>query len=175
MHQDARARIRAAMLGSIAAAVIIQVILGMVIALGVEALFTPYTLPGLAILLLIAGYVYTNLLASTRHSRETVRIAGLTGAVVAGIGVILGTLWEPIAGAILIVAAYYGELILGVRLRRDLEEYVNRGVKPFIYGMLTFILTLPLALVDNRLALIPFIGNLVKTAGLLQIYRELGR
>ncbi len=58
-------------------------------------------------------------------------------------------------------------------MRRDLEEHVNRGVNAFIGGMLVFILSLPLAVVDHRLAVIPFIGNLVKTLGLIQVYREL--
>ncbi len=164
-----------AMAGSIAAAIIIQAILTVVIARGVDSLYTPYILPGLAILLAIAGYVYRNLLASTIHSRSTVRVMGLLGALIAGVGVLVGLLWSPTAGAVLIVVAYYGELVLGVRLRRDLEEVGAAGVREFIYGMLIFILSLPLALLDNRLALIPFAGNLLKTYGLIHVYSSLSR
>lgn len=175
MSVDPRRFMAAAMAGSIAAAIIIQALLLAVILKGVDYLFTPLILPGLIALLAIAGYVYVNLVKATRHSRSTVRVAGLLGALVAGLGVAVGALEDPGTGAWLIVAAYYGELVLGVRLRRDLEEHVNRGVNAFIGGMLIFILSLPLALLDHRLALIPFLGNLVKTLGLVTVYRELAR
>ncbi len=168
-----RRLLASAMAGSILAAIIIEVILLVVMLRGLESLFTPYTLPGLAALLVIAGFVYTRLLRATRYSRPVVRVAGLAGAVIAGLGVAIGALGRPYLGAWMIVVAYYGELVLGVRLKRDLEEHVNRGVNAFIGGMLLFILSLPLAVVDHRLAIIPFIGNLVKTAGLIQVYQEL--
>ncbi|MCE4603206.1 MAG: hypothetical protein F7C08_02840 [Desulfurococcales archaeon] len=168
-----RRLLASAMAGSILAAIIIEAILFVVILRGLEYLFTPHILPGLTSLLVIAGYVYTKLLRSAKYSRPTVRVAGLLGAVVAGLGVAVGVLGRPYLGAWLIIAAYYGELVLGFRLRRDLEEHVNRGVNAFIGGMLVFILSLPLAVVDHRLAVIPFIGNLVKTLGLIQVYREL--
>ena len=168
-----RKLLASAMAGSILAAVIIEGILLVVMRRGIEHLFTAYTLPGLAALLAIAGYVYTKLLGATKYSRSTVRVAGLLGAVIAGLGVVAGALGRPYLGAWLIVAAYYGELVLGVRLRRDLEEHVNRGVNAFIGGMLIFILSLPLAIVDHRMAVIPFTGNLIKTVGLIQVYREL--
>ena len=129
--------------------------------------------PLLAGLLVIAYYVYTNLVRSTVRALSVVRVAGALGALVAGAGVLVGLLYSHLAGALLIIVAYYGELVLGVRLRDDLRMIIDDGVDEFIYGMLVFILFLPLPLFNKLYTIIPFIGNIVKTYGLITIYRVL--
>lgn len=164
---------RRAVVGSIAAALIIQVILPLVALRGLHGLFAPLLAPCLAVLLAIAGYVYRELLLFSQAARGAVRLWGLGGIMTASAGFILGVLGDTIIGAGLIVLAYYGELVVGVRLREDLRIVASRGVDVFTYGMLVFILSLPLVLLDPRLVLVPFAGNLAKMYGLLLIYTSI--
>ncbi|MEB3780194.1 MAG: hypothetical protein GSR85_08190 [Desulfurococcales archaeon] len=162
-----------AMAGSILAAVIIQLILALILLEGLEEVFKPPAVYGMLLLVAIAFYVYYHLLNSVRISRIRVKYLGPIGALLATVGIIVAQYHSIEAGGALIVAAYYSELLLGVKLREDLLQYKASGVNSFTAGMLIFILSLPLVILDNRLAAVPFAGNLLKTYGLVIVYRSI--
>ncbi|MCE4611886.1 MAG: hypothetical protein F7B17_07950 [Desulfurococcales archaeon] len=153
---------------SIAAAVIIELLLALVYFRGVSYVFSPPASLLFIPLIAIAYIVYRRLLAFTVNARRAASRLLPPGIAGAGIAFLL-TLSDATrqAAPFLIAIVYLAELGVGVKLYRDLEPLSATGTKLFIGGMALFIITLPLAIFEPRAALGPLAFNAVKTLGLL--------
>ncbi len=154
-------------LASIVAAIIIAWLLYQAYEYGYQVLFQGVRLAGMIALLAIgvaAGYSYKKVGGELgeRVSRYAPIVLGL-----AGIGVMVGVLGYPLIGGGLIVVSYFLEASIGLPLYKYSTRYSQLGAKLFIAGVLFYSVTLPLIVVDSRAALLPLIGDIVKTVGLV--------
>jgi len=156
-----------AFLLSIIAALIIEYLIYKVYAGGWQEAFTPPT-SGLFIpLVAIAYLVYTRLRVFAENARwpvERLLPPGIAGAALAFILTLSPA--TRLASAVLVSLVYYVELAVGVKLYKDLKSLSWVGALLFVAGMAAFILTLPLSILDSRLALVPLAANATKTLGL---------
>ncbi len=158
-----------ALLLSLVAAVVIEGLMTLVALEGYGVLFRPPALYALVLLGLLALLVYRNLVAYTGKD-PVIMASGILGIALALAGVGLRTLGfaadQGAAG--LVVAAYFLELVVGLRLYRYLEGLSRAWAGVFIGGAGVFILSLPLVvLLGRKWALLPLVGNAVKAVGLL--------
>lgn len=158
-------------LASVVAAAIIEYILLNVLFYGVGEAFSPPTVYSFPVLIAIAVFVYFSLLGFVRRARPYVSRLLPLGILGASLAFILAlTDSTRIYAAVLIAATYYVELVVGYYIWLDVRRVSQASSDIFISGMAVFILSLPLAIADNRLALILVIANAVKAAGLSGLY-----
>jgi hypothetical protein len=162
-----------ALIISIIAALVIEVILfTIIISSDIMVIFMyPYVL--LMILLLIMGiisnYAY---LKSTNHAKWFLKNITPTSLILAGLVIIIGYMGNFI-GALLIFIAYIFEILTGMKLKDDLREISREWSLVFITGVSIFVLSMPLLLYSTYLALIPMIGDAIKTVGIYFLYKKL--
>ena len=158
-----------ALLLSLVAAVVIEGLMALVAMEGYGVLFKPPALYALGLLGLLALLVYRYLVAYTGRD-PVIMASGLLGIALALAGVVLRLLGFATdqGAAWLVVAAYFLELVVGLRLYRYLEGLSRAWAGVFIGGAGMFILSLPLVvLLGREWALVPLVGNAVKALGLL--------
>lgn len=162
-----------ALIISIVAALVIEaVLLTIVIQSDITIIFTyPYVF--MLILLLIMGTIsnYTYL-KSTNHAKWFLKNITPVSLILASFGVIIGYMGNFI-GAFLIFIAYIFEILTGVKLKDDLVKISREWSMVFIIGVSIFVLSMPLLLYNTYLALIPMIGDAIKTIGIYFIYKDM--
>ncbi|BEP18539.1 hypothetical protein PYJP_18910 [Pyrofollis japonicus] len=154
-------------IASIVAAIIIAILLTDIYGYGYTILFRGKALV-LAVTLIIIGIVAGGSYAksATIASKYMRRFAPIV-LLLAILGVGLGTAVNETLGATFLIAAYFNEIMLAYPLYRELKSYENTGAMLFISGVSLFTLTLPLVLLTKRAAVVPLIGDIVKTIGLI--------
>ena len=166
-HREYRAMMLAFFL-SVVAAVIIEYLLYRVYMGGALEAFSPPASFLFVPLVFIAFLVYRSLLVFARNARWAVsRILplGIAGAFIAFIFT-LAESTRPLA-MYLIALVYYVELVVGLKLFRDIEPVSRIGSLLFVGGMALFILLLPVAIIRQEAVLAPMAFNLIKTGGLM--------
>ena len=172
-----RGGFEAGTLASIVAGVLIEGLLAGIAVNGLEWAFSSTGLTVMAALVAIGVVAYAGYSSWAREARFLMRYVSplalvLASAAVAGAA--SGRLGVVEAGG-LIVAAYLVELAVGLKLAADFRGVNPLYAKLFLAGVGVFVLTLPLVLVDPRLALVPLAGNTVKIVGLAGLYLERAR
>lgn len=174
MNNDVRntaktAYLKKALLASLIAGIIIEALLVGIYIYGVETIFSTIPVIGLLALIALAFYVYYALVKYTGGDRIIKNVAPI-GIFLGILGVLVGiTIKNPFYGGSLIVAAYYTELFVGGSLRKKLLSIAPKAINVFVGGVIIFILSLPLTLIDNQYVLIPIIGNFIKIGGLTSV------
>ncbi len=173
----ARRGFEAGTLASIVAGILIEGLLAGIAVDGLEWAFSAVGLSIMAALVAIGVAAYAGYSSWARRARFLMRYVSplalvLASAAVAGAA--LGYLGVVEAGG-LIVSAYLVELAVGLKLASDFREVSPLYAQLFLVGVGVFVLSLPLVLVNPRLALVPLAGNTVKIIGLAGLYLERAR
>lgn len=168
MDRERLGWMRVGNLASVAAGVIIEVLLSMIALEGLVVLFQGWGLWLLLSLFPIGGVAYLGYSRSAVEAAWHMRYLSPIALGLAAAGVALGAwgLASPRAAGAFIVAAYLLELAVGVPLSRDFARIDGAAARLFQAGVTIYVLSLPLVLVDHRLALVPLAGNTVKIVGL---------
>jgi low affinity Fe/Cu permease len=82
-------------------------------------------------------------------------------------------LYGEFIGALLIFTAYIFEILTGMKLKDDLREISREWSLVFITGISIFVLSMPLLLYGTYLALIPMVGDAIKTVEIYFLYKKL--
>ena len=124
--------LRKSLLASLVAGIIIEALLIGIYAYGVESLFSIIPVIGLLTLIVLAFYVYFNLVKYTGGDRIIKYVAPI-GIILGIMGVIVGvTVKNPYYGGFLIVVAYYTELFVGGSLRKKLLSIAPNSINVFV-------------------------------------------
>lgn len=154
--------IKRGVVGSIVAGVLILVVVPSAYYLG---LFAPVNLAVMAVLVLIAIYVYRNFdkaLGSKAFKLLGPPVIGLAAAGVVALALRL------FVGAIAISVSYLGEPVMGYFVYRKLREEAPALSALFLASAAVFAYTIPLILVG--LWIIPFLADAAKVAFLSAIF-----
>ena len=169
--------LRRALLLSLLAAVVIEVLLAQVYARGYETLFTGPPLALLAFLGAVALLVYRDLTRYLGWGDVLFAVAGLAGIGLAAtaLGGYWAGLWGAGRAAWLVVGAYFMELVVASRLYSVLSPLSRAWTIAFVGGAGLFILSLPLVVAMGAgLALVPIAGNMVKAIGIAGLLGVIG-
>ncbi len=164
MHKDLVHGLKAGLLGSIAAAVIIFAILPAVANYGV---FYPPALVLMTILVAIALYVYFSFkraLGERWFSRLGPPVIAASAA-----GVLMLWLGEPL-GAGVIAIAYFGEPVLGYFVYRKLLSTDKTWAAIFLASAAAYAYTLPAVLIG--LWHLPFVADFAKLIALIKLAQK---
>jgi hypothetical protein len=157
--------LRAGVAGSVAAAVVILILLPLIATLGVSH---PLNLSLMALLVALAVYVY---LSFSRPLGEPwfVRLGPpVIGASVAGVAL----LWAgQQVGAVLIAVAYWGEPVMGYFIYKRLKEVSRLWAALFLGSAAAYAYTLPVVLLG--LWQVPAAADAAKFAALVYFLRRL--
>ena len=153
---------------SILAFVIIE---GLLLEVVLEGVMSPYE--GLSILFMaslipigvIAYFGYLNWLVK---GRDVFRYASLVALVLGSLSIYRGFLGFQDALPLLFIA-YFTEVVVGPYLKKGFEEVDRTSANMFVSGIITFVFTLPLVTISSSLAILPFLGNLLKGFGLMKL------
>ncbi|MEM3832700.1 MAG: hypothetical protein QW128_03750 [Thermoprotei archaeon] len=158
---------------SIIAAVLIELVFIIILLRGIMMIFNfPYVI--FLFSLLVLGAVNNIMfLKSTNYARIFFKNVTPISLILAGLGIIVGYLGNFV-GLFLIFIAYIFEIITGMKLRDDLAMISDSkwsGI--FVGGVVIFVLSMPLMIYNVYFALIPMIGDAIKTVGIYFIYKDL--
>lgn len=82
-------------------------------------------------------------------------------------------LYREFHWSFLIFIAYIFEILTGAKLKDDLAKISQEWSTVFIIGVSIFVLSMPLLLYNTYLALIPMIGDGIKTIGIYFLYKDM--
>ncbi len=154
---------------SIIASILIMIVLIAVYKRGPEAAFQWPRTAVLWLLILVGIVAYYGYLGYARVSLERMRKVSPIALALGAAGIVAGEKMGVIAGGTLIVLAYIVETSVGLALAKDYEEESRAGSLLFLAGVTLFVVSLPLMIVDRRLALLGIAGDTVKIVGLLLV------
>ncbi|MCE4624339.1 MAG: hypothetical protein F7C35_00535 [Desulfurococcales archaeon] len=169
-------RVKRGIIGTVAssiASILIAIVLIIVYYDGIEAAFKPpglYLLVALIIVGLVALYGYLGFSkVSYWHMKNISPIALVLGSLAIAVGY-----FRPVEGGALIFLAYVVEFFVGSKLYIDYKEVHPTGALLFVMGVTIFIVSLPIIILNQSVALVALVGDIIKLAGLLMVLGRLG-
>ncbi len=168
-------KVRNLLYGLYASILAFFIIEGLLIEVILEGVMSPYQ--GLSLYFMvslipigvIAYYGYLNWLIKGRNIFKYVSLAAL---ILGSLSIYRGALGFQDALPILF-AAYFTEVVVGPYLMKGFSEVDRPSALMFVSGILTFVFTLPLVTISSTLAIIPFLGNLLKGFGLMKLAHKI--
>ena len=164
-------RIKNLLNGLYASIIAFFIIEGLLIEVMFEGVMAPYkglSLYFMAILIPIGLVAYIGYLNWMIRGREIFKYVSLIALILGSISIVRGMYGYSDALLFLFVA-YFTEVVVGPYLMNGFKEIDGKSALMFVGGIVSFVFTLPLVTVSNLLAILPFIGNMFKGVGLMNI------
>ncbi len=157
---------------SIIAALIIAYLLLIVYRYGFEILFRDGYFMLMIVLValgVLARYFYMD---AVGHAERAFRDIAPWVILLAFAGVLLGYRY-PLYGGGLIVLSYFLEVPVAYALFRELRSISIVGALLFLAGIIIFGVSLPFTVFAREIAIVPLLGDIIKTLGLLLLVSKI--
>ncbi len=158
---------------SIIASIIIFIVLVEVYLKGPSTIFIEPYIYLLAMLIMVGLTAYYGYLGYARKAYWRMKYISPIALALGSTAILAGYKYGAELGGAIVFASYIVETSVGIKLYQDYAEEDKNGAILFISGVLVFIVSLPVILVDKRAALMGMIGDLVKLAGLVIVFIRL--